>query len=74
MTGDKLRKRRQALGLTQQGLADRLEVSRNTVARWEREEMQIPGFLDLALQTIEREKPSKREAKQRGKREPNYAA
>jgi transcriptional regulator with XRE-family HTH domain len=63
MKGDKLRERRQALGLTQQRLADRLGVSRNTVARWEREEMAIPGFLGLALKTIEREKPRKKKTK-----------
>jgi hypothetical protein len=28
-------------------------VSRNTVARWERDEMAIPGFLHLALKTLE---------------------
>ncbi len=55
MKGAKLRERRVALGLTQQGLADRLEVSRNTVARWERDEMAIPGFLHLALKSIESE-------------------
>jgi len=60
MKGAKLRERREALGLTQQRLADRLEVSRNTVARWEREEMAIPGLLDLALKAIERERPRKR--------------
>jgi transcriptional regulator with XRE-family HTH domain len=53
MKGAKLRERRLALGLTQQGLADKLEVSRNTVARWERDEMAIPGFLHLALKTLE---------------------
>jgi transcriptional regulator with XRE-family HTH domain len=64
MTGKKLLKRRQALGLTQQGLAERLAVSRNTVARWERGEMAIPGqMLDLALMTIEREKPRKKRTK-----------
>lgn len=55
MKGTKLRERRVALGLTQQGLADKLEVSRNTVARWERDEMAIPGFLHLALKSIEYE-------------------
>ena len=39
--------------LTQQGLASKLKVSRNTVARWERDEMTIPGFLQLALKTLE---------------------
>lgn len=53
MKGAKLRERRLALGLTQQALADILKVTRNTVARWEREEMAIPGFLHLALKWIE---------------------
>ena len=53
MKGAKLRERRVALGLTQQGLASKLKVSRNTVARWERDEMAIPGFLHLALKTLE---------------------
>lgn len=41
------------MGLTQQGLANKLKVTRNTVARWERDEMTIPGFLHLALKTLE---------------------
>jgi transcriptional regulator with XRE-family HTH domain len=55
MKGPKLRERRQALGLTQQALADKLKVTQNTVARWEREEMAIPGFLHLAINWIELE-------------------
>ena len=55
MKGTELRERRVALGLTQQGLADKLQVSRNTVARWERDEMAMPGFLHLAIESIERE-------------------
>jgi transcriptional regulator with XRE-family HTH domain len=55
MKGTKLRERRVALGLTQQGLAEKLQVTRNTVARWERDEMAIPGFLHLALKSIESE-------------------
>lgn len=55
MTGAKLRERRLALGLSQQALADKLEVSRNTVARWERDEFPNPGFLNLALNWIESE-------------------
>jgi transcriptional regulator with XRE-family HTH domain len=53
MKGAKLRERRLALGLTQQALADKLKVTQNTVARWEREEMTMPGFLHLALKWIE---------------------
>ena len=55
MKGAKLRERRLALELTQQALADKLKVTQNTVARWEREEMAIPGFLHLALSWIEHE-------------------
>ncbi|HEV7683137.1 MAG TPA: helix-turn-helix transcriptional regulator [Pyrinomonadaceae bacterium] len=55
MMGAKLRERRRALGLSQQSLADKLEVSRNTVARWERDEFPNPGFLHLALKWIELE-------------------
>lgn len=54
MTGPELQKRRKALGLSQSGIAERLLVSPNTVARWERDEMAIPPYLSLALQTIER--------------------
>jgi DNA-binding transcriptional regulator YiaG len=68
MTGANLRERRLALGLTQQGLADKLEVSRNTVARWERDEMAIPGFLHLALNTIECESAKSAASKSPGKR------
>jgi transcriptional regulator with XRE-family HTH domain len=55
MTGKQLKKRRAALKLTQKELALKLQVKPNTVARWERELRSIPAFLDLALQTIERE-------------------
>jgi transcriptional regulator with XRE-family HTH domain len=66
MKGAKLRERRLALGLTQQGLASKLKVSRNTVARWERDEMAIPGFLHLALKTLECE--AAKASKSSGKR------
>lgn len=36
MAGDELRRRREALGLTQPQLAEKLGVHRNTVWRWER--------------------------------------
>ncbi len=38
MTGEQIRALRLSLGLTQEQLAERLEVDRNTVARWERGE------------------------------------
>lgn len=36
-------------GLSQSGLASQLQVSVNTVARWERDEIAIPPYLELAL-------------------------
>jgi transcriptional regulator with XRE-family HTH domain len=68
MKGAKLRERRLALGLTQQALADKLEVSRNTVARWERDELANPGFLDLALKWIEYEAAKSAASKSASKR------
>jgi DNA-binding transcriptional regulator YiaG len=41
MTGPALRRHRRALGLTQVGLAARLGVRGNTVARWERGDLPI---------------------------------
>ena len=40
--------------LTQAELAVLLDVSLNTVNRWECGENRIPGFLPLALETLER--------------------
>lgn len=49
MTGEQLREKRQKLELTQEALAKELGVSSNTVARWERDEVAIPPYLELAL-------------------------
>ena len=68
MKGPKLRERRLALGLTQQALADKLKVTQNTVARWEREEMAITGFLHLAINWIELEAAQSAASKSAGKR------
>ena len=55
MNGDELKSFRERLGMTQEQLADKLKVARNTVSRWELGERKIPEFLDLALQTVERD-------------------
>ncbi len=53
MTGKQLLARRKRFGLTQKALAKLLGVARNTVARWEREEISVPSFLHLALESAE---------------------
>ncbi len=52
-----LQSRRNSLRLSQAQLAERLGVSANTVARWERGELVIahPRMLDMALRKIEEE-------------------
>jgi transcriptional regulator with XRE-family HTH domain len=54
MTGRTLRVTRELLGLTQEELGDALAVAKNTIARWEREEMKIenPRMLALALEAL----------------------
>lgn len=52
--GGDLAKFRAAIGLSQQQLADALDLPRNTLARWERDEMAIekPRMLELALAAL----------------------
>lgn len=54
MIGKELKEKRIELDFTQEQLANELGVTANTVARWERDEMKIPPFLHLALETIKR--------------------
>jgi transcriptional regulator with XRE-family HTH domain len=60
MTPDELKQRRDRLGLTQEQLADRLGVARNTLARWEIAEgedahRKIPEVAVRLLAYVERE-------------------
>jgi transcriptional regulator with XRE-family HTH domain len=41
MTGDEVRRTRRLLGLTQRQFGERVGVWRNTVARWERDELTV---------------------------------
>lgn len=52
-----LRRMREALNLTQEELAERLDIPTNTLARWERGELYIrhATILHLALREIKRE-------------------
>lgn len=64
MTGNEIRKARQELGFTQVELAERLGVTSNTVARWERDEItpESPQMLRLALRGLQLEvKPTARQ-------------
>lgn len=54
MTAEELKSFREKNGLSQEQLAAKLKVARNTVNRWENKSRRIPEFLDLALETIER--------------------
>jgi DNA-binding XRE family transcriptional regulator/uncharacterized protein YuzE len=55
-SGADLRKFRDRLGLTQEQLGKLIDIPRNTIARWEREELPIEKVvqLELALRTITR--------------------
>ena len=52
--GADLRTFRERIGLTQEALADALQLPRNTIARWERDEMAIEKrrLLELALAAL----------------------
>ncbi|MFH0812848.1 MAG: helix-turn-helix transcriptional regulator [Pseudomonadota bacterium] len=56
MTKEELKQWRETNNLTQQQLADLLNVSQVTVARWETDARKIPSFLYLALIGLEKSK------------------
>lgn len=47
--------RREALGMSREELARALKTTAVTIWRWENGERAIPPYLDLALETVERE-------------------
>jgi transcriptional regulator with XRE-family HTH domain len=51
--GTDLRTRRRGLGLTQEDLAEVLDVTGRTVQRWEAGDVPIPRTLDFALNALE---------------------
>ena len=54
MKPEDLKRRREALGLTQEQLARELEVTVMTVSRYERGVNPIPHVIELALEALER--------------------
>ena len=74
MNGKELKEKRNDLSLTQEQLANELSVTGNTVARWERDEMKIPPFLHLAIETIERNNKKSQEIGRASCRERVYSS
>ena len=52
MRPQELKRARKAMGLSQSGLAERLQTTRNSVARWERGEQTITHITALAIQYL----------------------
>lgn len=61
MTPEYLKEWRSKNGLSQSGLAKKLNVATMTVSRWETGLRSIPPFLSLALQAIECETKTRKE-------------
>ena len=53
MKGSELKRQRLALNLTQLQLSVQFGVAKDTVARWEREELKAPRWLDWAFLGLE---------------------
>lgn len=49
MTGEQFRKHRKTKDLTQKAAGEAFGVAGNTIARWERGELPIPGWVDLLV-------------------------
>lgn len=56
MEGKELKKIRKELNLTQTELADILGVKMNTVYRWESGILDVPKYIELAMQTVKSQK------------------
>jgi transcriptional regulator with XRE-family HTH domain len=53
MDGDTFRRKRERLGLTQEELGKRLDITRMTIHRYELGKKPIPKAIEMALQLIE---------------------
>lgn len=53
--GEKLKEARKGAGLTQQGLSERLEISKRTIEKWENGSRVPPDYVQrLVLKELER--------------------
>lgn len=50
--GNRIKSERVAIGLSQNGLADAMHVSANTIGCWEREEVDIPASRLLSMRSL----------------------
>jgi transcriptional regulator with XRE-family HTH domain len=67
LTGRELRRQRLLLGLTQQELAAKLGMARNTITRYERGFLPtIPKYVELAVKALSLDVESSRPKKTRG--------
>lgn len=58
MTPNELQRARSALKLTQEELAKRIGVARNTIARWEMGAWGIPQASSMAIELLMKERPT----------------
>ena len=63
MKGSELQRLRKLLRLTQKGLAEKIGVAPNTVARWERDERQISTPVERFLLLLKKELGGKKARK-----------
>lgn len=61
VTGKDVRRIRKRLGLSQPQLAERLGVTKNSVARWERGEMGIRQSVVILLGLLEQSSPKRKD-------------
>jgi len=65
VTGDEVRRVRKALGMTQRTFAEAVGVARNTVARWERDELTVGSTAAILIRLLGERAPKRR---RKGKR------
>jgi len=63
VTGDEVRKTRRLLGLTQRQFGERVGVQRNTVARWERDELTVGATAAILIALLAKQARSPRQKK-----------
>lgn len=69
MKPSQLIKWRKKAGLTQEALGKRLGVTKTTVYRWEKAMREIPPFLHLALECMEKKGGKKKQGTTKTKKE-----